>query len=793
MRAGRNFGKGPSVGLLASVFAVAGLVPVLAFGASGTPAKPTCHGRAATILGSRGPDRLQGTAHSDVIVAGRGDDVVAGRGGDDSICAGRGADTIRGGGGRDRLQGGPGDDLLDGGGEIDRCTGGRGNDRLRSCETMPAGPAARTSPVNRLPEARPLTAATDEDSAVELRPLSAASDPDGDPLSLGPIEAAGTRGTVAITAPNVATFSPDGLYEQLGEGEAATTTFGFRIEDGRGGEVASTATVTVSGRDDPAVAVADTASVLEGDPATPIDVLANDTDVDGGAKLIGAVGDPDNGSAALAVDGTGLEYTPDPGYCNDGGEPDRFEYTLAGGSTASVAVSVACRTVVTADPTLEPAFSAEIEDYTVRCASDPVEVAVRTAAGTAVAVDGGAAASGSFAAAVGLDENQEFAFDVDDGIETRTYHVRCLPSDFPTLSYERFRQPGHDFYLATPTFGAQASPYAVVFDDFGVPVWWYADGQPNDFKVLAEGNFAWYENPTDGYTIRELDGTELRKVAIADGTTDLHDLQQLPNGNFLAISYEPREGVDFRPVLGPDAGSDETVSDGVIEEIGPNGELLWKWSSNGRIALAETGRWFPDAFAFEPRDIVHMNAVEPVNEDADPEPEAILFSARHLDAVYKIDRQSGEVVWKLGGTWTPKSLTLVGDPEGAAPLGGQHDVRLQPNGTITIHDNNTNQPSTPRAVRYAIDETAKTATMVEEVHDPEAAKSFCCGSARRYPDGSWLMSWGGLPLITEFDQAGQRTFSMRPAGAFSYRAVAAPDGLLDKQALRAGMDSMFPR
>ncbi len=226
----------------------------------------------------------------------------------------------------------------------------------------------------------------------------------------------------------------------------------------------------------------------------------------------------------------------------------------------------------------------------------------------------------------------------------------------------------------------------------------------------------------------------------------------------------------------------------MIEEVTPSGELKWEWSTQGHIGLAETGRWWPTALATPERDIVHMNAVEPVGDDA------VLISLRHTDAVYKIDKATGDVIWKLGGTWTPKSLTVKDDPEGAYPLGGQHDVRLLADGTITIHDNNTNLPDPPRAVRYSIDESAKTATLVESVTDPEVSTSICCGSARRSADGSWLMSWGGNSLVTEFDAEGRRTFQLGFGGAaFSYRAVAAPDGVLTRGALRAGMDAMHPR
>ena len=97
-------------------------------------------------------------------------------------------------------------------------------------------------------------------------------------------------------------------------------------------------------------------------------------------------------------------------------------------------------------------------------------------------------------------------------------------------------------------------------------------------------------------------------------------------------------------------------------------------------------------------------------------------------------------------------------------------------------------------MRYEINEATHTATLVEEVTDSEAPSSFCCGSARRSADGSWLMSWGSRSLVTEFNAAGERTFRLSFGGVvFSYRAVAAPDGSLSAAALRTGMDTMHPR
>ena len=73
-------------------------------------------------------------------------------------------------------------------------------------------------------------------------------------------------------------------------------------------------------------------------------MLANDTDVDGGPMTIDSVTQPANGTVVITGGGTGLTYEPDPNYCNDppGTTPDTFTYTLNGGSTATVSVTVTC-------------------------------------------------------------------------------------------------------------------------------------------------------------------------------------------------------------------------------------------------------------------------------------------------------------------------------------------------------------------------------------------------------------------------------------------------------------------
>jgi large repetitive protein len=115
--------------------------------------------------------------------------------------------------------------------------------------------------------------------------------------------------------------------------------------------------------DDGGTAVDDVASLDEDAAATPITVLDNDTDVDGGPLAIASVTQPDDGTVVITGGGTGLTYTPNGNFCNTAPEDalaaivrmaaiviggpvapfDTFTYTLApGDATATVSVAVTC-------------------------------------------------------------------------------------------------------------------------------------------------------------------------------------------------------------------------------------------------------------------------------------------------------------------------------------------------------------------------------------------------------------------------------------------------------------------
>jgi len=435
--------------------------------------------------------------------------------------------------------------------------------------------------------------------------------------------------------------------------------------------------------------------------------------------------------------------------------------------------------MVSVDPGLYPIYQQSVVDYVNRCDPDePTRVAVEAPPGTRVSVDGRSPRRGSFTAKVDQQVNERFTIVVSSETKTTTHHVRCLPLDFPEWSAERTGTPQAQFYVTTLIEGF-APNVPVIFDTNGVPVWW-TERQPTFLHTpLHNGNLATL-NIAGGMVERRLDGSVARLLNTVGATSDFHDVIRLPNRNYMLATFEIRR-CNLR--LWGEGRGRCIFHD--FQELTPNGDVVWSWRPETDIPLRETpSKWRSVRDASGTVDPWHYNSVAWTGD-------GIIVSFRHMDAIYKIDYATKDVVWKLGGKVRPERLRVIGDPvfDAGGSISGQHDARLRPNGVVTLFDNGTNEGRAPRSVAYRINEGAGTATLVRRVTDAIAPNSMCCGSTRVLGDGNYVTGWGGTPWITENEPDGTQVF--RLDANFIYRAIPIADGRYTRRELRVGMDAQY--
>lgn len=447
---------------------------------------------------------------------------------------------------------------------------------------------------------------------------------------------------------------------------------------------------------------------------------------------------------------------------------------------------------------LYPAFDTAETRYVSRCGRGAAPIHAEASDGVEIAVGSNPPKTGTIRIDPGVPPGANFEFAVSDGERRRAYRVRCLPADFPPWRFESLGEVPPGLFVVSFQASPEQRPWVIVFDRDGVPRWWYSPPTRALWaQILSDGAFAWARSFGDGYgldprmahEIRSPAGKLLRLVRTQGSIIDGHEYRELGDGNVLVDTYVP-ETADLSRFGGPVRAA---IVSAEVQELDPDGRVLWRWNSRGHISLAETGRWWRSVLsnprrrlqgrqAFDP---VHINAIEPRG------PDEVVISTRHTDAVYGIRRSTGEIAWKLGGSKTADSLRILGDPARKL-LGGQHDVRIAEDGSLSIYDNGKDRPRRPRVVFYRLDPKQGEARYLGQLNDSAVKTSHCCGSARELPGGGWLVSWGDNPLVTAFDRDRRIAFRLKLA-ASTFRAVPVPPGAVTPAQLDRGLEAMESR
>jgi len=433
-------------------------------------------------------------------------------------------------------------------------------------------------------------------------------------------------------------------------------------------------------------------------------------------------------------------------------------------------------------PGLTPSFAPGIFDYVVRCTGHPTTTLATTGSGTVTI--GGKYYAQPATVPLPLVANQ--AVTVSSG--TDQYTVRCLPADFPQYTAQVTGSPQARGYLVAlipwPRGSTAATNYVVAFDNHGVPVWWYKSaGNPYNAAFYGSGRIGWWTGSKESgtgvgtYTIRDLDGSVTAAVGDPSAGTGInaHDFQILPNGDYLGIQYI-HTTLDLTSW---GLSAERPVFDCQIVEIDPAGNIVWRWSTIAHINVAAANvNWHNQV-----PDVIHMNSIEEVGNE-------VIFSARHLDAVYAIDRTTGNIIWKVGGSPTPQSLTVVGNTYPQV-FSGQHDARYRSDGTLTVHDNATQETGhAARALEFQINLANNTATVVQDVTDASFNHpSPAVGSVDLLPGGNWLIDWGTADYVTELTPQGAPVIQIIFPKFLTYRTAPVPDS---DGTLSNAMDARFP-
>ena len=254
---------------------------------------------------------------------------------------------------------------------------------------------------------------------------------------------------------------------------------------------------------------------------------------------------------------------------------------------------------------------------------------------------------------------------------------------------------------------------------------------------------------------------QIASVKAGNGlNTDLHAFVITPQNTALITADYPIY-LDASSVKG--GRKKQIVLDSLVQEIDiPTGLVLFQWDALDHIPLSDSYNTVPQSSG-SPFDAFHLNSIALDNDGN------LIISSRETWAAYKVNHQSGAVMWTLGGKHSNFKLAP------GTYWAFQHDVEVHSTAdrVFTFFDNEGGPPhirSQSRAIRVALDWSHMTArSITDEKHSPPFAANYE-GNLQQLSDGDFV-GWGQQPYFTQFDKNGHAVFDAHMNSyTASYRA-----------------------
>ncbi|MGH2912442.1 MAG: arylsulfotransferase family protein [Solirubrobacteraceae bacterium] len=348
-----------------------------------------------------------------------------------------------------------------------------------------------------------------------------------------------------------------------------------------------------------------------------------------------------------------------------------------------------------------------------------------------------------------------------------------LPPTVTVTSDRGGHAPGYTF-LAPYAGPGQYGP--MILNSAGRLVWFKPvpkGSRAADLRVQRyEGRpvLTWWEEPLlaggrhdGGIVIADSSYRTIKIVRAGNGyQPDLHAFQIAPNGTAVFTVYDAIR-CNLTAHKGP---ADGAVADTLFQEVDlKTGLVRFEWHSLDHVSLSDS--YSPVASTGTPKspwDYFHINAVS--NEGG-----GLLVDSRNTWAAYDVDAHTGKVIWRLGGK---KSSFKMG--HGARPA-WQHDLRREPDGTISFFDNGATPKvhAQSRVIVLRLDTAHMTAKLVSSFVHRKPLVAPSQGDFQPLTGGNWFVGWGQEPYLSEYSSTGGLLFDAHmPVRYQSYTAFKFP-------------------
>ncbi len=291
----------------------------------------------------------------------------------------------------------------------------------------------------------------------------------------------------------------------------------------------------------------------------------------------------------------------------------------------------------------------------------------------------------------------------------------------------------------------------MILDNELIPLFYkkVTGGNVFDFKLQPDGNLTY--NIYSVYSYRMDDWGNINKQYITPQgfALDVHDLQVLEDGTYYIFGRD-HITVDMSQIV-PGGNPAATIIAHTIHHMDTNDNELWRWNSFDHYDILDVDEYIN--LTNPTIDWTHCNSIE-ITPDGN-----IIISTRNFNEITKISRQTGEIIWRLGGE--RNQFQFINDNRG---FKRQHDARVLSNGNVALFDNGyTLVPQYSSYVEYEIDEQNFTATLIRRYSRNGSIYSQTRGGIQELQNGNILVSWDDvqLPFVSEINTGDTTEFEVK--------------------------------
>jgi hypothetical protein len=325
--------------------------------------------------------------------------------------------------------------------------------------------------------------------------------------------------------------------------------------------------------------------------------------------------------------------------------------------------------------------------------------------------------------------------------------LKSANSGFPSIYSLRNDNPSAGFYFLEKNYAGYC--YIIIMDNYGTPLFYRVlNYNAHNFTLQPAGYLSYFVEGDRNFAVLDSQYNHIATYSMKNGyKADSHDFILSENGHAFMMAYDHQLlGMDT-VIEGGDP--DATVVGLVIQELDEDRNVIFQWRSWDHFNILDTDESTVDLYS-QYVDYVHGNSLD-IDSDT-----SLLLCSKNLNEVTKINRLTGEIIWRLGGKHN--QFDFINDERGFSM---QHSAKKLDNGSLILFDNGKMSESEySRGIEYMLDEENFTVTLINEYkHDSDILVPLM-GHIQRLPDGSTVIGWGknlGNYVCSEFSPAGIMT------------------------------------